>query len=136
MADDDRTLFAPTPVPVTFMIRGVRVETELYLWQDLPVKDALAVHALGDEMREAAPTWTETLPYLQRIVRVFCPSLDQHALEELSTRQLQSAIATAYGGAVDPRPAVEAGAASPSPSAASTTLSPASTAGDPTSSGA
>lgn len=124
-ARDQRT-FAPRPERIWLALpHGAPVETALYNFLDLPGKDAQTVWGLENELR-AAPTsdWPELIATLQRIVRLFCPALEDAHLEALSINVMQRVIAAAHGAA-DPPPAPEAAApASRSASGPSTTLSP------------
>lgn len=126
-----RLVFAPIAQTVTFMIDGVAVQTDLYNFLDLPVKDALAVYALEDEMRAASAAWPDLIEHMRRIIRLLCPKLEQTHLDALVPRQLQDAIAASHGVVLPPPGAEAAGAASPSASAGSTTPSPPASTGDP-----
>jgi hypothetical protein len=136
---DDRLIFRPHPRRITFVIRGVEVETDLYHFMDLPVKDSESVLEIENELQQAREAGGR-LDYpamnagLRRTVRLLCPQLPDDALEALVPRQLQDAINASYGVA-GPPPGAEAGpAASPSASAASTTPSPPASTGAPSTS--
>ena len=121
---DDLKTFAPTPQRITFVIQGTPVQTELYNFLDLPVKDALAVYTLEDEMRAAPGGFPEFVGYLRKIVALLCPRLEPEQIEALVPRHLQDALAASHGVTLPPPGAEGGGAASPSPSAPSTTRSP------------
>jgi hypothetical protein len=127
MADDvarDRRLFAPTPQRIAFLIDGERVETDLYNWMDLPVKESIAVYTAEEEMRtDTAGGYPALMGHLRRLVALLCPRLDADWIERLTPRQLHEAVGASHGVAV-PSPEAEGSAASPSPSAVSTTRSP------------
>lgn len=128
MAEDtparDRRVFAPTPQRVAFVIRGIVVETDLYSFLDLPMKDALAVYALEDEMKTATGGWPALVEYMRRLLRLLCPSLLDEDLDALTPRQLQEALGASHGVTDLPPPGAEADPSASSASASSTTTSP------------
>jgi hypothetical protein len=139
MADEtvarDRRVFAPVPQRITFEIDGQAVETDLYNFLDLPVKDSVSVYTLEDEMRASEGGFAAMTEYMQKILALLCPKLEPDLVAKLVPRQLQEAIAASHGVTV---PLPVAGTApvpaSPSPSAGSTTPAPPASAGGPSTS--